>query len=61
MVSVKEMGRHETSFITISKDEYDSMKNTIEILSDREMMEQIRESKTAKSRPWKDVKRDLKL
>ena len=38
---------HKTTFITISKDEYDSMRETIEVLSDRELMEQVRESKKA--------------
>ena len=57
----KEMGKHETSFVTITKDEYESMRRTIEVLSDKELMGQIRESKDAKSRPWKDVKKDLRL
>ncbi len=43
-----ESSRHETSFLVISKDEYDSMRETIEILSDKELMEQIRESDSAK-------------
>ena len=33
---------HETTHITISKDEYDSMKSTLEILADKELMEMIR-------------------
>lgn len=58
---LKEKGRHETIYVTISKDEYESMKRTIEVLSDKELMEQIRESRTAKSRPWKEVKKELDL
>lgn len=54
-------GKHQTEWMTISTDEYQSMKNTIEVLSDKELMEQVRESKDAKSKPWKDVKKDLKL
>ena len=33
---------HETTYVTISKDEYDSMKSTLEILADKELMESIR-------------------
>ncbi len=32
-------------WITISSDEYESMKSTLEILSDPELMQQIEESK----------------
>ena len=35
-------GRHETEWVTISKDEYDSMNRTIEVLADRDVMEQIK-------------------
>jgi len=61
MPILKENGKHETTYVTIGKDEYDSMKRTINVLSDKELMKQLRESKTAKSRPWKDVKKDLGL
>jgi len=33
---------HETTYVTISRDEYDSMKSTLEILADKELMEMIR-------------------
>ena len=36
---------HQTEWITISLDEYDSMQRTIETLSDEDLMEQIREGK----------------
>ncbi|HDH28658.1 MAG TPA: hypothetical protein ENH13_05955 [Euryarchaeota archaeon] len=39
-----------TKWITISVDEYESMKRTIDMLSDKEVMNQIREGKK------KDVK-----
>ena len=58
---IEEIGRHETKYVTISKEEYESMKRTIDILSDKELMKQIRESKTAKSRPWKKVKKELRI
>ncbi|RJS73928.1 hypothetical protein CW696_00430 [ANME-2 cluster archaeon] len=38
-------GAHEVEWITISTDEYESMRRTIEILSDRDLMEQIEEGK----------------
>ena len=37
-------GRHEAKWITISTDEYESMKSTIEVLSDPDLMRQIKES-----------------
>lgn len=59
MPMLKESAPHKATFITISSDEYDSMKATIEVLSDKELMEQIRESKTAKSRPFGKVTKEL--
>lgn len=38
-------GKHQAKWITISTDEYDSMKRTIDVLSDKELMTQIREGK----------------
>jgi len=35
------------------------MKRMLDILSDKELMEQIRKSKTAKSTPWKKAKKEL--
>ncbi len=34
-------GKHQTDWITISTDEYESMKETIEILSDVDIMNQL--------------------
>ena len=45
MSEVADKGKHEAGWITISTDEYDSMKSTLEILSDPELMEQIKKSK----------------
>ena len=45
MSEVEHKGKHEAGWITISTDEYESMKSTIEILSDPELMEQIKKSK----------------
>lgn len=36
---------HKAHWVTISSDEYDSMKSTIEVLSDSELIEQIKESR----------------
>ena len=58
-------GRHETEWVTISLDEFESMKNTIEILSDPEAMESIRrgEKDIAEGRvkSLDQVKKDLGL
>ena len=45
MSEAKIFGGHRAEWITISTDEYESMKSTIEILSDSELMGQIRDSK----------------
>lgn len=38
-------GKHQAGWVTISTDEYESMKETIEVLSDVDIMEQIEEGK----------------
>jgi PHD/YefM family antitoxin component YafN of YafNO toxin-antitoxin module len=54
-------GRHETEWVTISKDEYDSMNRTIEVLADRNLMAQIKQgkSKNVKSRDFEEVTQEL--
>lgn len=54
-------GSHETEWVTISRDEYDSMNKTIEILSDRELMLQIKKGKqnVVKSRDFEEVAKEL--
>jgi len=54
-------GKHETEWITISKDEYDSLNRTIEILSDKELMGQLRSSKAknTRSRDFEEVAQEL--
>ena len=63
MTAVKEIGRHETSYVIISKDEYDSMQATIEALSDSDLMEQIGKSKEdikkGKVKKWDDFSKEL--
>jgi PHD/YefM family antitoxin component YafN of YafNO toxin-antitoxin module len=47
-------GKHQAEWITISSDEYDSMKRTIDVLSYKELMTQIREGK-CKETPSRDL------
>lgn len=58
-------GERQNKWITISLDEYESMQRTIEVLSDKELMEQLRESKKAKEagkvRPYKELAKELGL
>lgn len=44
MSEVKTVGEHKASWITISSDEHESMKSTLDILSDAELLEQIKGS-----------------
>jgi PHD/YefM family antitoxin component YafN of YafNO toxin-antitoxin module len=54
-------GKHETEWVTISKDEYDSMNRTIEVLSDKVLMAQLKKSKAknVKSRDFEEVAKEL--
>jgi PHD/YefM family antitoxin component YafN of YafNO toxin-antitoxin module len=58
-------GKHETEWVTISKDEYDSMNRTIEVLSDKDLMAQLKRSKerskakNVKSRDFEEVAKEL--
>ena len=54
-------GKHETEWITISKDEYESMNKTIEILSDKDLMTQIKmgKQKSVKTRDFEEVAKEL--
>lgn len=54
-------GKHETEWVTISKDEYDSMNRTIEVLSDKNLMAQLKKSKAknVKSRDFEEVAKEL--
>ena len=42
---MKFFGEHKANWVTISSDEYESMKSTLEIMSDPELMQQIEESR----------------
>jgi len=54
-------GKHETEWVTISRDEYESMNKTIEILSDKDLMGQIKKGKqkNVKSRDFEEVAKEL--
>ena len=41
----KHLGEHIVRWVTVSSDEYESMKSTLEILSDPELMQQIEMSR----------------
>jgi len=56
MPKLKMEGKHEALWVTISSDEYESLKATIETLSDIEVMEQLRKSeediRIGRTRSW---------
>jgi PHD/YefM family antitoxin component YafN of YafNO toxin-antitoxin module len=58
-------GEHKTQWVTISMDEYNSMRSTIEILSSPKAMEKIRcgeqESLAGKGQKLENVKKELGL
>ncbi len=65
MPILNESPEHKTTYVTISRDEYESMKATIEVLKDPELMKQIRESEKAigegKVKKWKDLMKELDI
>ena len=42
---IEAFGEHKATWVTISSDEYESIKSTLEVLSDSELIEQIKESR----------------
>ncbi|HUV02348.1 MAG TPA: hypothetical protein VMW67_02705 [Desulfobacteria bacterium] len=63
MTEAVKHGRHQTEWITISVDEYESMQRTIEILSDRDLMDQIEEGKRedVKRRDFEELAKELEI
>ncbi len=63
MNGLKLHGKHETEWVTISLDEYESMKATIEILPSPKAMEKIRrgeqERLAGKGQKLEDVRKEL--
>ena len=64
MSSLQMLGKHEAYWVTISSDEYDSMKATIEALSDPEVMEQLKKSesdvKAGRKKSWDEFVKEFK-
>jgi len=60
---IEAFGEHKARWVTISSDEYESMKSTLEVLSDSELIEQIKESsedfKTGKFKKLRDLIKEL--
>ncbi|HLD41832.1 MAG TPA: hypothetical protein VJB06_02260 [archaeon] len=58
-------GKHETQWVTISLDEYESMKATLEILSDPKALKELKKGEKerlqGKGRNIDDVKQELGL
>lgn len=52
-------GKHQAGWITISTDEYELMKETIEVLSDVDIMKQLEEGKKAKVRAFEELAKEL--
>jgi len=61
MTGRKRRGKHSTEWITLSTDEYDSMRQTIEVLSDKNLMQQIKVGKKDRSniRDFEEVAQEL--
>ena len=65
MPAIHESKKHSTKYVTITSDEYESMRSTIEVLSDPELMKQLQESKKAikegRVKKWDDLKKELDI
>ncbi|MDO9097728.1 MAG: hypothetical protein Q7U60_06370 [Candidatus Methanoperedens sp.] len=61
MASAATIGKHQAGWITISTDEYESMKDTIDVLSDVDIMEQLEEGKKkgTKVRDFEELAKEL--
>ncbi|MBU4373615.1 MAG: hypothetical protein KKD69_08425 [Euryarchaeota archaeon] len=61
MASAATTGKHQAGWITISTDEYESMKDTIDVLSDVDIMEQLEEGKKkgTKVRDFEELAQEL--
>jgi PHD/YefM family antitoxin component YafN of YafNO toxin-antitoxin module len=59
MANVAITEKHQTGWITISMDEYESMGETIEVLSDIDIMKQLEEGKKAKVRDFENFAKEL--
>jgi PHD/YefM family antitoxin component YafN of YafNO toxin-antitoxin module len=56
-MEIKSLGEHMAQWVTISSDEYESMKSTLEIISDQELLQQIKMSREDfKARRYKELR-----
>jgi len=61
MATASITGKHQSGWITISTDEFESMKETIEVLSDIDIMKQLDEAKKngTKVRDFEELAEEL--
>ena len=63
-METKLQGKHEAHWVTISSDEYQSMIDTIEALSDPDLVRQLRSSeediKAGKTKKWSNFVKRMK-
>jgi hypothetical protein len=63
-IVMETIGRHKANWVTISSDEYESMKSTIEVLSDPSLMKQLKQSeedvKKGRVKKWEDFVKGFK-
>ena len=60
MATASVTGKHQSGWITISTDEYESMKETIEVLSDIDIIKQLEEGKgNTKARDFEEFAEEL--
>ena len=65
MAIVAETPEHRTTYVAISRDEYESMKATLEVLQEEDLMKQLKESERAirvgKTRKWRGFMKEKKI
>jgi len=52
---VKSFGEHKANWVTISSDEYESMKSTLEVMSDPELLHQIEDFKAGRYKELREL------
>ena len=61
MRKIRIHGKHELEWITLPLEEYESLNRTIAVLSDENIMDQIRKGRGAKSRDFEEVAKELEI
>lgn len=63
IITLKDAPKNASSAILMSNDEYESLQETLEIMSDKKLMREIREAEKeiaeGKVEDWEDVKKEL--